>query len=47
MVSDLSFKRIGNVGGKNTIKIQFTLTSVTQKTQGAKSTIFKETVGGR
>jgi type II secretory pathway component PulJ len=46
-VSGLLFKRIGNVGGKDTVQVQFTLTSSTKRIQGADVKSFQTTVGLR
>lgn len=46
-LSDISFQRIGNSGGKDTIKIQFTLTSVTTRPKGSEVRTFQTTVGRR
>ena len=46
-ISSISFQRIGNVGGKDTIKIQFTIQSVTQRPSGPESRTFQTTAGLR
>lgn len=46
-VSNLSFQRLGNSGGKHTISMSFTLTSVTQRFEGAETKDFQETIGLR
>ena len=44
-VSNLSFKRLGNVGGKNTATVSLTLTSTTQR-EGGPETRSVQTTGG-
>lgn len=44
-ISNLSFQRLGNATGKNTITISFTLTSNTSRFEGKEVQIFQETVG--
>jgi Tfp pilus assembly protein PilW len=46
-VSALSFTRYGNVGGKNSIQMSFTLTSVVRRNSGPESRSFSTTVGLR
>lgn len=46
-VSSPTFQRIGNTGGKDTIKLQFTVNSVTQRKSGSETRIFKTTAGRR
>ena len=46
-ISGLTFLRIGNVGGKDTIQIQFTTTSSNLKKSGSETRTFKTTVGRR
>lgn len=46
-ISGLNFKRLGNLNGKNTIKIDFTLTSVTERKSGSEVKNFETTVGLR
>ena len=46
-ISGLSFKRLGNVDGKNTITFSFTVTSITQREQGPESRTIKTTAGLR
>lgn len=46
-VSDLSFLRLGNIGGKNAIKINFTLTSITQLSYGQEVQNFEIVAGTR
>ena len=46
-VSGLSFQKIGNAGGKDTVKIQFTITSKTQRPAGPETKTFNTTVGRR
>jgi len=46
-ISDISFKRIGNSGGNPTIKIAYTVTSVTQRVGGAEVKTFNTTIGLR
>lgn len=43
-VSNLTFQRLGNTGGKNSIKIGFTIVSKAQKTQGPETKNFQSTV---
>ena len=45
--SGLSFRRYGNVSGKNSISLAFTLRSTTQRTGGFESQDFQTTVGLR
>lgn len=47
VVSNISFTRVGNVGGKNTIKLAFTLASKTQRPQGPEIKNFQTTIGLR
>jgi prepilin-type N-terminal cleavage/methylation domain-containing protein len=46
-VSDLSFQRLGNSGGKDTIRVSFTVTSVARTDQGQDSRTFTTTFGRR
>ena len=46
-VSNISFQKIGNAGGKETIKIQFTITSTTQRPSGPETKTFTTTIGLR
>lgn len=46
-VSNLSFQRIGNAGGKDTLRIQFTLESTTERTAGSETRNFTTTIGIR
>lgn len=46
-ISSLSFKRLGNAGGKNTITISFTLESTTQREYGSETKTIQTTVGLR
>jgi prepilin-type N-terminal cleavage/methylation domain-containing protein len=46
-VSALTFQRLGNVSGKDTIRVSFTLTSKATPDQGKKSETFTTTVGRR
>jgi prepilin-type N-terminal cleavage/methylation domain-containing protein len=46
-VSNLSFQRIGNIGGKDTIRVSFTVTSKTQPKQGPRQQTFTITGGRR
>lgn len=46
-VSGLNFLRLGNTGGKNSIKITFTLTSKTIKNSGQEQETFSTTLGLR
>lgn len=47
IISGLTFQRLGNAGGDNTIKITFTLTSRTVPKSGPKTQNFETTVGLR
>lgn len=47
LVSGLNFKRLGNPGGKDTIQMQFTLTSKVKRLPGADVKSFQTTVGLR
>ena len=44
-VSNVSFRRYGNVSGKHSVRIAFTLASVTQKTNGSEIQNFQTTIG--
>ena len=46
-VSNLTFQRIGNLLGKHTFKIQFTITSKTQRPSGPETKTFTTTIGLR
>src|SRR3989344_2823740 len=46
-VSTLSFQRIGNVGGKETIRIRFNIQSATNRPSGVETRSFTTTVGRR
>jgi type II secretory pathway component PulJ len=46
-VSNLTFQRLGNSGGKPTIQIAFTLTSTTKRTQGFEVKNYSTTIGTR
>jgi len=46
-ISNLSFKRLGNVGGKATITVSFTLQSVTSRETGPEIKNFQITAGTR
>lgn len=46
-ISGLSFKKLGNAGGKETISIQFTLSSKTQRPSGPEIRTFTTTIGRR
>ncbi|OGH16623.1 MAG: hypothetical protein A3C30_04305 [Candidatus Levybacteria bacterium RIFCSPHIGHO2_02_FULL_40_18] len=46
-ISNLSFKKLGNVGGKNTVTISLTLTSVTQREAGPETRTVQTTSGLR
>ena len=46
-ISNISFQRLGNSGGKDTIKIQFTITSRTVRSKGSETKTFQTTVGRR
>ncbi|HET8671680.1 MAG TPA: prepilin-type N-terminal cleavage/methylation domain-containing protein [Candidatus Saccharimonadales bacterium] len=46
-VSAVSFQRLGNASGKDTIRLSFTLTSTTEQKQGYRSETFTTTVGRR
>lgn len=46
-VSNLSFRRLGNVGGKNTITVSFTMASVVRLEQGPEVEDFLMTAGVR
>lgn len=47
LISGLSFLRVGNAGGKHTVKVQFTVESVAQRTSGSQAKIFNFTSGLR
>ncbi len=46
-ISNLSFRRYGNVNGKNSISVSYTLTSTTQRTGGYDTQDFQSTIGLR
>lgn len=46
-ISNLSFLRLGKVGGKNTVTVSFTLTSTTQRETGPEIRNFQTSVGLR
>lgn len=46
-VSSINFKRLGNMSGKNTIKINFTLTSKAERKSGPEVKNFETTIGIR
>ena len=46
-ISNLTFKRLGNAGGKNTVTISLTLTSVTQREAGPETKTIQTTGGLR
>lgn len=47
LVSGLSFRRLGNPGGKDTIQLQFTLTSKVKRLPGSDVKSFQTTIGLR
>jgi hypothetical protein len=47
LISDMTFQRLGSVGKRNSIKLQFTVTSVTRKNSGQEVKVFGTTVGVR
>lgn len=46
-ISNLTFKRIGNVGGKNSIQINFTVNSTTQRASGFETKNYQTTIALR
>lgn len=46
-ISNLSFLRLGNTGGKNTITVSFTITGKTVRPGGTESKDFRTTMGTR
>jgi prepilin-type N-terminal cleavage/methylation domain-containing protein len=46
-ISSLSFQRLGNVAGKDTIRLSFLVTSKAQPNQGPRTETFTTTVGRR
>lgn len=44
-VSDLFFQRVGNVDGKHTVRVNFTLTSVVVQNKGPEVRVFQTTYG--
>lgn len=47
MVSNTTFTRYGNVNGKPSVRLTFTLTSTTQRTSGAETRDYEATYGTR
>ncbi len=47
IVSDISFLRLGNANGKNTIRVGFTVTSKVAQAKGAEVRSFQTTIGLR
>lgn len=47
VISDLSFRRLGNLGGKNNIRVSFTIQSKTERSGGPEVKTFQTTVGLR
>ena len=47
IISNLSFKKMGNLGGRETITVMFTITSKTQRPSGPETKTFKTTIGRR
>lgn len=45
--SNISFRRLGNAGGKNSVQILFTITSSTVRKSGPEARTFQTTVGLR
>lgn len=46
-ITNLSFQKLGNTGGKETIKMQFTVNSNTQRNKGYENRTFQTTIGRR
>lgn len=46
-VSNLNFQRLGNVGGKNTVTVTYTLSSVSKEAKGSETRSFTVTYGIR
>lgn len=46
-ISNLTFQRLGKIGGKNSIKVGFTIASKTQRTMGAEIKDYQTTVALR
>jgi hypothetical protein len=46
-VSDLGFRRLGNINGKNTVKVNFKLTSKVRRETGHEEEYFQTTIGLR
>lgn len=46
-VSGLTFHRLGNISGKDTVRVTFTVTSTTRDNQGFESETYTTTVGRR
>jgi type II secretory pathway pseudopilin PulG len=44
-ISNVSFRRYGNVNGKNSVRVMFTLTSVTQRRSGPETRDYETTIG--
>lgn len=47
LVSDINFLRLGNIGGKNTITVSFTLTSIAAQVKGPETRTYNLTFGIR
>lgn len=47
VVSSVTFQRLGNPGGKNSIKIEISLASLAERDGGPETKIFNITAGGR
>lgn len=46
-ISNLSFRTVGNVGGKHSVRISFTLTSTTERVSGPETKNIETTIGLR
>ena len=46
-ISNLSFLRLGNAGGKNLLKVQFTLTSTREESKGPRTLNYQTTISQR
>jgi len=46
-ISNLTFQRLGNINGKNSIKMTFTITSITQRATGPETKAFQTTLAIR
>lgn len=46
-VSNISFKRLGNSGGKNTIQVRFTITGIVLGNKNSDTETFQTTIGQR